>query len=161
MAHADAGRYALYGGLVSYLCGHLLFRLRNVGSINPARATAAVVLLVLIPLLGDLDPVAQIALPAAILISLGRVRDLRLPRRAPRDPHVHVVIPAGAGIGGWRSRSGEARLRYDRDALPSRITRAGREPSPTLATMSPPTMNAMLTNPNSRPHTSTETSVNP
>ncbi|MEJ7719834.1 MAG: low temperature requirement protein A [Ilumatobacteraceae bacterium] len=25
----------------------------------------------------------------------GRVRDLRLPRRAPRDPHVHVVIPAG------------------------------------------------------------------
>jgi len=81
--HTDAGRYALYGGLVSYLCGHLLFRLRNVGSINPARATAAVVLLVLIPLLGDLDPVAQIALPAAILIALvvyeiSAYRDARL-----------------------------------------------------------------------------------
>ena len=32
--HVDAGRYALYGGIVCYLAGHFLFRLRNVGGVN-------------------------------------------------------------------------------------------------------------------------------
>ena len=40
---------ALLGGLAVYLLGHLLFRLRNIGSLNVARAVAAVVLLALIP----------------------------------------------------------------------------------------------------------------
>jgi len=44
--HIDAGRYALYGGIVSYLVGHLLFRLRNVGSINIGRAVTAAVVLI-------------------------------------------------------------------------------------------------------------------
>ena len=42
--HVDAGRYALYGGIVCYLVGHTLFRLRNVGGINRARTTTALVL---------------------------------------------------------------------------------------------------------------------
>ena len=53
--HADAGRYALYGGIICYLVGHFLFRLRNVGGINVARAVAGLILLAGIPTLGGLS----------------------------------------------------------------------------------------------------------
>ena len=39
----------MFGGVAVYLLGHLGFRLRNVGSINPPRAVA-VALLLLAPL---------------------------------------------------------------------------------------------------------------
>ena len=51
---------ALLGGLAVYLLGHLLFRLRNIGSLNVARAVAAVVLLALIPV--------ALAIPALSLL---------------------------------------------------------------------------------------------
>ncbi len=102
--HTDAGRYALYGGLVSCLCGHLLFRLRNVGSIKPGRATVTVVLLVLIPLLGALDSVAQIAVPAAILIALV-VYEIS----AYRDARLEIRTPVSCDRGLTRLRLGRAR----------------------------------------------------
>ncbi len=68
--HVDAGRYALYGGIVSYLVGHLGFRLRNVGSINTGRAVVATGMLVAIPVLGGLDPLAQLVVPAIALVGL-------------------------------------------------------------------------------------------
>ena len=45
--------------------------------------------------------------------------------------------------------------------LPASTMRAGRDPSPTLATTSPPMMNAVLTTPNSRPHVCTDTIDSP
>ena len=68
--HVDAGRYALYGGTVSYLAGHALFRLRNVGGINRPRAVAAIVLLAGIPTLGNLPTLGQIAVPATLLTAV-------------------------------------------------------------------------------------------
>jgi low temperature requirement protein LtrA len=68
--HVDAGRYALYGGIVCYLAGHFLFRLRNVGGVNIPRAIAALVLLAAIPAAGGLNTSAQIALPAIVLTAV-------------------------------------------------------------------------------------------
>ena len=84
--HVDAGRYALYGGIVCYLAGHLLFRLRNVGGINVARTVAALVLLAGIPTLGGLSTLGQVAVPAFVLSALVvfEVRAFREPRDAIR-----------------------------------------------------------------------------
>ncbi len=68
--HVDAGRYALYGGIVCYLVGHFLFRLRNVGGVNVPRAVAAVILLAGIPSLGWLSTLGQIAVPALVLCAV-------------------------------------------------------------------------------------------
>ena len=84
--HADAGRYALYGGIVCYLVGHVLFRLRNVGGVNVARAVAGLLLLAGIPTLGELSTLGQVAVPAFVLSALVsfEVRAFREPRDAIR-----------------------------------------------------------------------------
>jgi low temperature requirement protein LtrA len=84
--HVDAGRYALYGGIVCYLAGHYLFRLRNVGGINVPRTVAAIVLLAGIPTLGGLSSLGQVAVPAVVLTALVgfEVRAFREPRDAIR-----------------------------------------------------------------------------
>ena len=68
--HVDAGRYALYGGIVCYLVGHVLFRLRNVGGVNAPRAVAGVVLLLGIPTCRGLSTLGQVAVPAVVLTAL-------------------------------------------------------------------------------------------
>lgn len=68
--HVDAGRYALYGGVALYLAAHLLFRWRNIGSLNVQRAVVLVALLVAIPLTGGLSALAQLGLPAVVLAAL-------------------------------------------------------------------------------------------
>lgn len=68
--HVDAGRYALYGGIACYLAGHLAFRLRNIGSLNVARATTAGLLLLGIPTLGRMAPLAQLFVAATMLVAL-------------------------------------------------------------------------------------------
>ena len=84
--HVDAGRYALYGGIVCYLVGHLLFRLRNVGGINVARTVAGLALLAGIPTLGGLSTLGQLAVPAFVLtaVVIFEVRAFREPRDAIR-----------------------------------------------------------------------------
>jgi low temperature requirement protein LtrA len=84
--HVDAGRYALYGGVVCYLVGHLLFRLRNVGGINAARTVAGLVLLAGIPTLGGLSTLGQVAVPAFVLtaVVIFEVRAFRESRDAIR-----------------------------------------------------------------------------
>jgi low temperature requirement protein LtrA len=84
--HVDAGRYALYGGINCYLVGHYLFRLRNVGGINIARAVAGLILLAGIPTLSGLSTLGQIAVPAIVLCALVvfEVRAFREPREAIR-----------------------------------------------------------------------------
>ena len=84
--HVDAGRYALYGGIVCYLVGHALFRLRNVGGVNVARAVAGLLLLAGIPTLGGLTTLGQVAVPAVVLSALVifEVRAFRQQRDAIR-----------------------------------------------------------------------------
>ena len=65
--HVDAGRYALYGGIALYLFGHMLFRLRNLGSLNHGRVVAMVIALAAIPIdrtLRSAGPVAAAGDPA-------------------------------------------------------------------------------------------------
>lgn len=65
------GLYALYGGVVLYLLGHLGFRLRNMGSVNRPRLVTMAVLAVAIPLVWGrpaLVTLAVLALICAVLI---------------------------------------------------------------------------------------------
>ncbi|MEP6852627.1 MAG: low temperature requirement protein A [bacterium] len=84
--HIDAGRYALYGGIAAYLIAHLLFRWRNIGSINRGRAVVAVLLLIALPVMGGLSPLGQLAVPAVLLVGLisYEVHAFREPRERVR-----------------------------------------------------------------------------
>jgi low temperature requirement protein LtrA len=69
--------WAMFGGVALYLVGHLGFRMRNVGSINPPRAVAVVVLL-LAPLgLRYVPALAALAVLAALLVALVAFEVLR------------------------------------------------------------------------------------
>lgn len=63
--------FALYGGTAIYLVGHLLFRLRNLGTWNVQRAVCAVLLLVLLPV-GTVAP-AWVSLVLLMSVLLGLV----------------------------------------------------------------------------------------
>jgi low temperature requirement protein LtrA len=62
--------WALYGGVAVYLLGHLAFRLRNLRSINPPRATVAVLLLAAPLALGQMPALGALALLAGVLVAL-------------------------------------------------------------------------------------------
>ena len=94
--HVDAGRYALYGGVVCYLAGHVLFRLRNVGGINVARAVAGLVLLAGIPTLGELSALGQVAVPAFVLTALVIFEVFAF--REPRDAIRHRRTADANGV---------------------------------------------------------------
>ncbi len=101
--HVDAGRYALYGGIICYLVGHFLFRLRNVGGINVARAVAGLILLVGIPTLGGLSALGQIVVPAIVLCALVifEVRAFHEPRDAIRhrpNESADATVSGGAAL---------------------------------------------------------------
>ena len=60
----------LCGGAALYLVAHVLFRLRNVGSLNRQRIVAAAALLAVIPLATRVSALTALALVAAILAGL-------------------------------------------------------------------------------------------
>lgn len=62
--------YALFGGAILYLLGHLCFRLRNVHSLSLTRSSAIVALLLLLPVAAHLPAVAALGLVAAVLAGL-------------------------------------------------------------------------------------------
>jgi low temperature requirement protein LtrA len=95
--HVDAGRYALYGGVICYLAGHFVFRLRNVGGVNVPRAVAAIVMLLAIPIAGGLTTLGQVAVPAIVLTALVlvEVRAFRQPRDAIRHGATEVAHHRG------------------------------------------------------------------
>jgi hypothetical protein len=100
--HVDAGRYALYGGILCYLAGHFVFRRRNVGGINVPRAVAALVLLLAIPIADGLTTLGQVAVPAIVLTTLVVVEVWAF--RRPRDAIRHRTHEAAAAAhtGGGR-----------------------------------------------------------
>jgi low temperature requirement protein LtrA len=60
----------LCGGVALYLVAHILFRLRNVRSLNRQRVVATVVLLALIPVAATVPALAALALVAGVLAAL-------------------------------------------------------------------------------------------
>ena len=92
--HIDAGRYALYGGIVCYLVGHVLFRLRNVGGVNVPRAVAGLILLAGIPGFAGFSTLGQVAVPAVVLtaVVIVEVRMFRDARDAVRHGELTVQV---------------------------------------------------------------------
>jgi low temperature requirement protein LtrA len=71
------GLYALYGGVVMYLVGQVAFKARTVGTVNPIRLGAAVVLLALIPVAAQVPALAGLAILAAVVVVLVAIETLR------------------------------------------------------------------------------------
>jgi low temperature requirement protein LtrA len=61
---------ALCGGIAMYLVAHVLFRLRNVHSLNRRRLVLSVVLVALVPLAVELPALATLALVASLCVGL-------------------------------------------------------------------------------------------
>jgi low temperature requirement protein LtrA len=62
---------ALFGGVALYLVGHILFRLRNMGSINVQRLVVAVLLVAAIPL--GVVVAAQVSLALLVTLLVGLI----------------------------------------------------------------------------------------
>ena len=61
---------ALYVGVAVHLIGHVAFRRRNIGTWNPHRSLAAVILVLLLPLAWQLPALAALAMVAGVLACL-------------------------------------------------------------------------------------------
>ncbi|MEV4482290.1 low temperature requirement protein A [Micromonospora coxensis] len=81
------GLYALYGGVILYLLGHLGFRLRNMGSVNWPRTATTLLLAALVPVAGHLPALAALGLLAAVCVGMVVVEVVLFgaARRALRD----------------------------------------------------------------------------
>jgi len=78
----DVPAVALLGGIALYYAAHVAFRLRILGSVNPARLLAAGAALALIPVATSVDAIVALGLAAAVTSTLiayetVRFRDLR------------------------------------------------------------------------------------
>jgi low temperature requirement protein LtrA len=62
----DPTAAALFGGVALYYAGHVGFRLRTVGTVNPQRTLAAVACVALIPLATEVDALVALAVVTAI-----------------------------------------------------------------------------------------------
>ena len=78
---------ALCGGVALYLIAHLLFRLRNVGSLNRQRLVASILLLALIPLAVELPSLATLAGVAGIITGLIAYEAIRFADARARVRH--------------------------------------------------------------------------
>jgi len=66
----DVPAAALCGGAALYLAGHVLFRLRNLGTVAWRRVVAAAACVALIPVAGEVDAVVTLAGIAAVMTAL-------------------------------------------------------------------------------------------
>jgi low temperature requirement protein LtrA len=71
------GLYALYGGVVMYLVGQVAFKARTVGTVNPIRLGAAVVLLALIPVAAQVPALAALGILAAVVVVVVAIETFR------------------------------------------------------------------------------------
>ena len=91
---------ALCGGAALYLIGHVLFRLRNLGTVNRQRLFAAVILLALIPFATAADALAAVLAVAAVHVALiayetMHFRDSR--QRVRKDGAESLTNPIASG----------------------------------------------------------------
>ncbi len=82
---------ALCGGVAIYYLAHILFRLRNVRSLNPQRLVVSALLIALIPLAVELPALATLGVVAGVTATLTAYEAIHL--AAARD---RVRHPAGA-----------------------------------------------------------------
>jgi low temperature requirement protein LtrA len=66
----DVPAVALCGGVAVYFLGHVAFRLRNLGTLNPRRLTAALVAIALIPLAMRCDAIIALAAVTAVCVAV-------------------------------------------------------------------------------------------
>jgi low temperature requirement protein LtrA len=85
---------ALCGGIALYLLAHILFRLRNVGSLNRQRLVVCACLLALIPLGVELAALLTLALVAALCVALIAYEAIRFADARDRVRHA-AAEPAG------------------------------------------------------------------
>jgi low temperature requirement protein LtrA len=85
---------ALCGGIALYLLAHILFRLRNVGSLNRQRLVVCACLLALIPLGVELAALLTLALVAALCVGLIAYEAIRFADARDRVRHA-AAEPAG------------------------------------------------------------------
>ena len=83
---------ALCGGVALYLVAHILFRLRNVRSLNRHRLVVAALLLALVPLAVELPALATLGLVAALCVALIAYEAIRFAEA--RDRVRHATEPA-------------------------------------------------------------------
>ena len=85
---------ALCGGVALYLLAHILFRLRNVGSLNRQRLVVGGLLLALIPLAVEIAALATLALVAILCVGLIVYEAVRFAEARDRVRHAQAE-PAG------------------------------------------------------------------
>jgi low temperature requirement protein LtrA len=85
---------ALCGGIALYLVSHILFRLRNVRSLNRQRLVVALALLALIPLAVEVAALATLALVAALCIGLIAYEAIRFAEARDRVRHTQAETTA-------------------------------------------------------------------
>jgi low temperature requirement protein LtrA len=68
---------ALFGGIALYYAGHIGFRLRNMGTLNRQRLTAAILSVALIPLVVEVDALVALAVAAALTAMVAAYEALR------------------------------------------------------------------------------------
>jgi low temperature requirement protein LtrA len=78
---------ALCGGVALYLVAHILFRLRNVRSLNRQRLVVSVLLLAVLPLAVELPALATLALVAGLCVTLIAYEAIRFAEARDRIRH--------------------------------------------------------------------------
>ena len=81
---------ALCGGVALYLVAHILFRLRNVGSLNGQRLVVGGALLALIPVAVEIAALATLAVVAALCIALIAYEAIRFAEARDRVRHAQA-----------------------------------------------------------------------
>ena len=79
--------FALFGGLALYLLAHVVFRLRNVGTLSRRRLVAGAVLLALVPTAGSMSALAALAAATAVCVGLVSYEALRFREERWRVRH--------------------------------------------------------------------------
>jgi low temperature requirement protein LtrA len=78
---------ALCGGVALYLVAHILFRLRNVGSVNRQRLAVAIVLVAFVPAALEIPALATLAVVAALCAGLIAYEAIRFAEARERVRH--------------------------------------------------------------------------
>jgi low temperature requirement protein LtrA len=78
---------AMFGGMAIYLLAHVLFRLRNVHSLNKQRLATAVLLCAIVPLITKPSALIALAILAALMVTLIAYEAIRFSDARDRIRH--------------------------------------------------------------------------
>jgi low temperature requirement protein LtrA len=82
--------FALCGGVALYLLAHVLFRLRNVGSLNRQRVVVAILLLALVPVALEIPALVTLATVGGLCVGLIAYEAIRFAEARERVRHAHA-----------------------------------------------------------------------